>query len=127
VTVASTSYPLRSYRFRELVALILSEGGLVTSPRPHEGFRRLSDRLAQDDDQPASDVLGLTNWVIKTRTETTRDLSGGLDEASREAAAHDVPLYACVWQRPPRSGSESYVVMDLATFAKVVQETEETV
>jgi hypothetical protein len=124
--VGSTSYPLRSYRFRELVALILSEGGLATSPRPHEGFRRLSDRLAQDDDQPASDVLGLTNWVIKTRTETTRDLSGGLDEASLEAAAHDVPFSACVWQRPPRSGSESYVVMDLATFAKLVWQTEET-
>lgn len=122
--MGSTSYPLRSYRFRELVALILSEGGLGTSPRPNEGFRRLSDRIADGDAQPAGDVLGLSRWVIKTRTETTRDLSGGLDEASREAARHDVPLHACVWQRPQRSGSESYVVMDLATFAKVVRETE---
>ncbi len=122
--MGSTSYPLRSFRFRELVALILSEGGLATSPRPHDGFRRLSDRVAQGETQPKGDVLGLSRWVIKTRTETTRDLSGGLDEASREAAAHDVPFYACVWRRPPRSGSQSYVVMDLDTFAKVVRETD---
>ena len=106
----------RSLKFRELVQLVLAADGIKLERKAevHDGMAGAGRERA--------DLQG-SRWAIMTRNEAAyRDISGGLDDAVA-AALHDrKDRAACVWHRPGRDASESYVVMTLSSFARVLRE-----
>jgi hypothetical protein len=112
----------RSYRFREAVGLFMRAEGVPVERKP-EPPKRLSEYLANE--REAGDLQGLSRWMLNTRTDATRDWSGALDEARRDAD-HDGKEFAVViWSRPQRPLEQSYAVMSLQDLAAVVLATEQ--
>jgi hypothetical protein len=120
--VESTTDPTRrAFEFRQLVALVLQVNDVpaqARQPRP----TKLSERLQQPRDP--SDVLGVSNWVIRTFTAQARDLARGMDEAKAAAEEAGVEHFAAVWKRPRRAAQDSYVVMPLNQFAALVAQAQ---
>lgn len=111
----------RSERFREATCWFLRGMGLPVKPRP--GYRKLSEALA--DDAQASDIQGLTQWAITTRHEYKADFSGALDHAVKTAERDGKKWGAAVqWRQGDRSAGETYVVIELGTFAEVLRALE---
>lgn len=103
----------RGRRFRELVALVLREGGVETAEaRPN----RLSDALGA-----GGDILGVRGWTVNTRAEDPPRLSEGL-RATRALAAESGTRAAVVFHRRTTNADESYVVLALDDFASTVKE-----
>ncbi|WP_146067593.1 hypothetical protein [Cryobacterium sp. M25] len=116
-----TNNKTRSLRFRELVTLILQADGLPVIRKPE--FKRLSEALRHE--LESGDVQGIPGWLINTRNEMKRDLSGALDEAQLDAGRDNKLKSAVVWCRPGRGTGEAYVVMTLDTFSTaLLQELE---
>lgn len=112
----------RAAGFRELISLFLETKGLPTTFRPpHRVTKSLSARFAAPE-QPLGDLWGLPGWLVTARVEATRDLSGVLDQAEREAEAAGLPAAAVIWRRPGRPIEEAYTVMSLRSFAHAVKE-----
>ncbi|TFC83718.1 hypothetical protein E3T23_01795 [Cryobacterium cheniae] len=111
-----TNNKTRSLRFRELVTLILRADGLSVIRKPE--FKRLSEAVLHE--LEAGDIQGIPAWLINTRNEMKRDLSGALDEARLDAVRDGKAQSAVVWYRPGRTTGEAYVVMTLDTFSGVL-------
>jgi hypothetical protein len=105
-------------KFRELVTLLLKVDGLPVSQKPSPP-RRLSAAVFQD--TPRGDLQGIPGWTINARYETHRDLAGGIEEARQDADADGNQKFAVIWARHGARADESYVVMNLQTFAAVLR------
>jgi hypothetical protein len=106
-------------RFRELVTLVLANRGVTNATvRPDHG--RLSTAVLADDE--LGDVQGLGDWLLNTRNEATRDLSGSLDHARHQADLESKKFAAVAFHRPGRPAEDSYVLTTLADFAAMLVE-----
>jgi hypothetical protein len=110
----------RTFEFRQLVSLVFQVLDVPAQARPEEIPSPLSARL-QEPKEP-SDILGIPGWLIKTRTATSKDLSGALDEAQEAAEQAGVEHHAVVWKRQGRAAQQSYVLLDLTTFGKILHD-----
>ncbi|MDR5699957.1 hypothetical protein [Agromyces aerolatus] len=113
----------RAFEFRQLVGLFLESKGIPNRIRPGHKIKRqtLAETFAGPE-QPKGDVWNVPNWLISTRTDVARDLSGALDQAAHDAEVAGVPHSAVIWRRHGREVQESYVVLPLATFGDVLKE-----
>ena len=105
-----------TYAFRNEVLLYLNGKGLDVN-RPPE-LKSIGQFI---DDPFYGDVLGLDPWVLETHSRKTYDMSGDLDAAAREARQAGTDLYATVIDRRGRSIEQSYVVMPLQVFTRVLR------
>lgn len=105
-----------SYRFRNEVLVYLNGKGFDVN-RPRE-LRSIGQFL---DDPFYGDILGLDPWVLETHSRKTYDMSGDLDAAAKEARRAGTDLYATVIDRRGRSVEQSYVVMPLQVFSRMLQ------
>jgi hypothetical protein len=114
-----TSNLLRNRRYREVVSMYLRmASGLDVQEKP---FTKLSAAVS-DPDMRDLRGSGLERFFLKVRDESSRDLSGGLDQAERLAKEGTEGRFAAViWNRPQRPAGESYVVMSLATFSELAK------
>jgi Holliday junction resolvase len=104
----------RGAAFEREVVRVLRAAGLVHAERSY-GAGRPDDR---------GDIDGLPGFTIECKACRALDLAGWLDEARREAArSGSVPVV--VAKRRGRPAEESYVVLRLADWARVLTETME--
>lgn len=89
----------------------LNERGLIVERRALAG--------AKD----KGDIAGVPGWALECKAEKTISLAAYVDEANTEAVHAGVPRGAAIVKRRQRGTAQSYVVMDLATFADVLLET----
>lgn len=116
--MTTTTNRNKSLRFRELVALVLQAEGLPA-------VKKIEPKLLSEairDERERGGIQGISGWLINSRNEVTRDLSGGLDEAQKDAEHDGKAKCAVVWRRHGRPAGESYVVMPLTTFAAVLRD-----
>ena len=120
----------KSYRWRTVVSLVLTTMGVLAVDgevvRPKRERRvRLSEYFAGPEDEPErGDIEGLRRFVINTRDQSKRDLSGALDEAHADAQHDGKQFYAVVFTRPGRDPREGYVLTRLDVFGSMVAELE---
>ena len=107
----------RSLRFRESVSLLLRAEGISNAVAPMH--RSLAS--AFNPENPSSDILGIPNFSILTRSEVARDLSGGLNAAIRAAADDGSRFGFQVWERHSYATKDAFVVTDLDTLARLVK------
>lgn len=121
-----SDYPInprrRTFEFRQLVSLVLQVLDVPAQARPEDVPSPLSARLLEPKEH--SDITGIPGWLIKTRTATSKDLSGALDAAQQAAEQAGAEHHAVVWKRQGRAAQQSYVLMDLTTFGNILRELE---
>jgi hypothetical protein len=87
-----------------------------------EGFP-YAERRALSGARDKGDLTGLPGVVVEAKNESRTDLSGWLNEAhtERDNAGADV---GAVWfkRRGKASAGDAYVLMDGATFARLLRE-----
>jgi len=108
---------LKSTRFRELVTLYFQLQGIDTTAKP-DNHGQLSEAIRYEGE--VGDVHGVENWLVNVRNEGTRDLSGALDEAHRDAKIDEKKHAAVVFHRSSRGVGEHYVLISLADFASAL-------
>lgn len=81
----------------------------------HYGAGRPDDR---------GDIDGLAGWAIEAKNCKSLDLAGWSDEAERERQTGRQPFAAVIAKRRTKPVGESYVVLSLATFARLLAEGE---
>jgi len=102
----------RGAAFEREVVRVLRAAGLVHAERSY-GAGRPDDR---------GDIDGLPGYVVECKAHRALDLAGWMDEARREAArSGSVPVV--VVKRRGKPAEESYVVLRLADWARVLRET----
>jgi hypothetical protein len=69
------------------------------------------------------DITGIPGVVVEAKREQRTDLSGWLREAhtERDNAGADIGV-VWAWRRGKGSAGDAYVVMDGATFARLIRE-----
>lgn len=107
----------RSLRFRESVSLLLRAEGISNVVAPLH--RSLASSF--DPSNPSSDILGIDDFSILTRSEVTRDLSGGLNSATVAAKDDGNQFGVQIWERHSYAAGDAYVVTTLDTFAKLIR------
>lgn len=112
----------RGLRFRELVSLNLQLAGLQhAAPRPPAPLRKPSEALSGDErPEQHSDILGVPGWHLTTHSDLRDRWSVHLDAAEQAAALTGAQHAAIVCYRKARPTSDAYVVMTLATWARLV-------
>ena len=68
------------------------------------------------------DLDGIPGWTIECKNHRSIDLSGWADEAERERTNGRQPFAAVIAKRRGKPVAQSYVVLDLATFARLLAE-----
>ena len=99
-------------RFELEVARYLSEHGQPYAERLLGAGRR-ADR---------GDTTGIPGWVLECKAEQRLDLAGWVTEAEAERANGRQRLAGVVAKRRGRGVADSYVLMTLATFARLLAE-----
>lgn len=94
---------------REVCALLVALG--------HRKVER-GYRLGAPSDR--GDVSGLPGWLLECKDTKRHELSVWLDEAKREAEPVGV-LPALVVKRARRPTGQAFVVMELETFARLIE------
>lgn len=110
-----------AFRFRETVGLFLGLklGRMLASTATHR------PTLGDDGARPLrGDIEPLSRWMLRTRVEAQRDLSGALDAVERDAETLGRPFGAVIFKRHARGIEQSYVVLSLETLAALIRETE---
>jgi len=102
----------RGSAFERDVAQFLREHGHRFVERAY-GAGRSDDR---------GDLDGLPGWVLECKAHKTLDLAGWMAEAERERTCGRQPFAAVIAKRRGKPTSDAYVVLDLATFARLLTE-----
>lgn len=90
---------------------------LIAYGYPHAERRRLSG--AHD----RGDIAGVPGVVIEAKNTNRLELAAAVDEANIEAANAHVPIGVAWFKRKGKpSPLDGYVVMDGATFLRLIQE-----
>jgi hypothetical protein len=90
---------------------------LVANGWPHAERRRLSGV------NDKGDIAGIAGVVIEAKNEKTITLASYVDEANREGLNASAPIAAAwVKRRGKPSALDGYVVMDGATFLRLLNE-----
>jgi hypothetical protein len=66
------------------------------------------------------DIDGIAGWVLEAKNHKTIDLARWADEAAKEAQTCRSHLWAVIAKRRNRPVSDSYVVMSLEQFARLL-------
>jgi hypothetical protein len=72
------------------------------------------------------DIDGIPGWVIECKNEKSTDLAGWCTEAAAEAVNARRSWWAAIAKRRNRPVCDSYVVMTLAQFARLVGDSPAT-
>jgi Holliday junction resolvase len=67
------------------------------------------------------DLAGIPNWTLELKATKEISLSSAVDEARVEAINAQTMWYAAVIKRRRRGIGESYVVLPLALFTKLIK------
>ena len=70
------------------------------------------------------DVDGIVGWTLEVKNHRSLDLAGWSDEAERERVNGRQPFAAVVAKRRCKPVAQSYVVMSLETFARLLADDE---
>lgn len=70
------------------------------------------------------DIDGLPRWVIECKAHKALDLAAWMDEAQREQACAGTDYAAVIAKRRNRPAESAYVILDLATFCRLITEME---
>lgn len=107
----------RSLRFRESVSLLLRAESVPNS------VAAMHRTLAQSFDPatPSSDILGIEGFTILTRSEVTRDFSGGTNAAMVAARDDGNPFGFALWERHLYGAGDAYAVTTLDVLAKLIR------
>ena len=118
MTIPTANTRLRAQRMRELVSLFIqseTDGALKPEIRPLVPVKLAEDFAA---DAELGDLRGLPgSWLVKTRVDQSRDLSGALSVAQNSARLDGKAHSATVWLRHDgRSVSDFFVTISLRDF-----------
>jgi hypothetical protein len=102
-------------RFRNEVLLYLIGQGITHASDPFEG-KRLSELVG--DVSANTDIAGL-GWAVDVRTGRGVELSTGLEDARRGAAASGTDFYVTIQGRRGHPLSDSYCVIPLHVLARL--------
>jgi Holliday junction resolvase len=80
-----------------------------------------ADRGVLRGNKDRGDVIGLPNWTLELKATKEISLSSAVDEARVEAINAKTLWYAAVIKRRRRGIGESYVVLPLALFTKLIK------
>ena len=72
------------------------------------------------------DLDGIVGWCLELKNHKTHDLAGWMDEAEAERANGRRGFAAVIAKRRGKATAQSYVLMSLATFARVLAEGDES-
>jgi hypothetical protein len=90
---------------------------LIACGWPHAERRRLNGSADR------GDIAGVPGICIEAKNTKSYDLAGAVGEASREALNANVPIGVAWIKRHGKSDPlDGYVVMDGATFLRLIQE-----
>ena len=79
-------------------------------------------RLAPAGDADCGDIGGVSGWAFECRDRAKHDLSKNVKDANQRAINKSA-LYGCaVMKKREHPTEDGYVVMDLATFVRVLNE-----
>jgi hypothetical protein len=111
----------KAERYRQLITLLLRSSGLenVTGKIQFPDAETANSALAQAD--LGGHIWGLPVSVI-VRDEARPDWSEGLDKADAIAAASGTPGGVLIQRRSGHEAEESWTVMTLTTFTKLMKE-----
>jgi hypothetical protein len=112
-----TSNKSKTLRHRESSVLYMKLCGLPVTMKP-DFAGKVSAALREE--TPSGDVQGLKDWTINTRSEVSRQLGGGVDEAKRDAFRDGTPYSATIWYRQLAGVEQSFVVMSLEDFTQAL-------
>jgi Holliday junction resolvase len=70
--------------------------------------------------QDVGDIGGLAGFVVEVKAHRSIDLAGFVDEAEIERANAGAQFGVVIAKRRNKSTGQSYVVMDLESFARLV-------
>lgn len=108
----------RSAAFRDAIILELAELGVSDLHRTPEP-KTLSEAFAPD--APLGNIQGLKDWTLRSYAQQRHDLSTASNTVRREAEDAGTPFAAAIVPRHAGSPGQAYVVLDLDTFARVLQ------
>lgn len=77
---------------------------------------------AQHGNQDRGDLVNVTGWAVELKDEQKINLAGALDEARVESINANCMWYAAIVKRRRRPIGESYAVLPLALFARLIAE-----
>lgn len=103
--------------FREMTAVVLERDFPEALPRPRAA--RLSDSF--DEDEPATDVIGIPGVTVHCRADLQPQWSQSLDMARIAAEMDDNPFAVLIEYRRGRDIAESFAVMSLDQWAKLAR------
>jgi len=87
-----------------------------------QGFPHV-ERRALAGSKDRGDIAGIGGWTVELKAPSKDlDVAGALREAKVEAGNAGTALYAAILKRRNHSIADSYVVLDLATFAAVIRD-----
>ena len=86
-----------------------------------QGFTEVF-RLAPGGPQDPGDIGGLPDWALECRDRQEQDLSKNVRDANSRAVAKGCRWGAAVMKKREHGVEDGYVVMDLRTFALVLNE-----
>ena len=86
------------------------------------GFFRLAPGGAAD----PGDIGGLPDWAIECRDRQKQDLSKNVRDANSRAVVKGARWGCAIQKKREHPVEDGYVVMDLATFASVLNELAST-
>ena len=86
-----------------------------------QGFTEVF-RLAPGGPQDPGDIGGLPDWALECRDRQKQDLSKNVRDANSRAVAKGCRWGAAVMKKREHGVEDGYVVMDLRTFALVLNE-----
>lgn len=110
-----------AFRYRESVGLYIS----AKLGRMMSTTATTRPTLGDDGARPLTgDVEPLSRWMLRTRVEAQRDLSGALDAVERDAETLGRPFAAVIFKRHARGIEQSYALVSLAKLAALIAETE---
>lgn len=99
-------------QFERDAVTYLRSNGFPYAERSYGAGRRLD----------VGDVDGVPGWTLELKNCRAIDLAGWIDEAERERIHGRRRFGAVIAKRRNKGTSQSYVVMTLATFARLLAE-----
>jgi hypothetical protein len=72
------------------------------------------------------DIDGIPSWTIECKNHNAMNLAGWCDEAEHERQNGRRRFAAVIFKRRGRPTSDAYVLLDLATFAALLANDDET-
>jgi hypothetical protein len=119
-----TGDAIRGARFRELLALALTAEGIAVEPRPRP-VGSISQRLAAATTLgPVSDFTGdaAGRFLLHARVDQSQRWSSALDAAESSAdLAGKSQFGALIQYRRDRPAREQFVLMSVATLARIMK------